>query len=343
MRHEVLNKEFGKGCTPAAPLTIVYGSSHPELAHQVSGRLRLEPLNALHEVFADGGRHIILPDSIRGSDVFVIQPTGKDIYGTTMEAAFIGDALRRSSAKSATLVAPCLGDARQDRQSQGREAVNIDVILRILSGYYNRLVILDPHSDQALNSFQGAIDLLHASPYLVNRVRDWGRENVAVVSPDQGGVPRATAFSRRCYRAGVPVTGHAYCIKAHLPGANRVEIVDFAGDVRGKSAIVFDDMIDTGGTHRGVAIECMKRGAKRVDIVAVHPVMSPTRLEGGQTITALKKIKNSPIDRLLTTNSLPISEECLEDPMVEVADISPLLAATIFRIAHNFSVTSLID
>ena len=311
-------------------LIVASGRAHPDLAREVTDVLGVDtvPMDAYD--FANGEIYVRFGESVRGCDAFVIQSHSAPINQWLMEHLIMVDALKRASAKRITVIAPFYPYARQDKKHRGREPISA----RLVSDLYrtagaDRLMSVDLHTAQIQGFFDGPVDHLWALPLLADHVRKRvDRARLTVVSPDAGRVRVADLWSDRL---GAPL---AIIHKRRDPNVpNQVKVHEVVGQVAGRTCLIVDDMIDTGGTIVQAAEALRENGAAEVIVAATHAVLSGP---------AVDRLKNSPITEVIVTNTLPISEERLF-PQLTVLSIAPMLARAIREVFDDGSVTSLFD
>lgn len=311
-------------------LKIFTGNSHPHLARKVAEAAGVELGYSQVSSFADGEVQIEIHESVRGQNVFVIQSTCPPVNQSYMELFIMVDALKRASAAQITAVIPYFGYARQDRKVAPRAPISAKLMADLLTtSGVDRVVSVDLHATQIQGFFDGPVDHLFAIPTLARAWREHlgvGSEFVAV-SPDAGGVERTRAFSKR-------VESSLAIIDKRRSGPNEAKALHLIGDVAGKTAVIIDDMIDTAGTLTQGVDSLIKNGAKRVFAVATHPVLSGP---------AISRLKESPIEKVWVTDTIPLSEAAKACGKFEVVSVAPLLAEAIKRIHGNDSVSSLFD
>jgi ribose-phosphate pyrophosphokinase len=312
-------------------LMLFSGRAHPELAEAVAEELGIELTPTTAYDFANGEIFVRYKESVRGCDAFVIQSHPYPLNKWLMEQFIMTDALKRASAKRITVVTPFYGYARQDKKHRGREPISA----RLVADFFktagaDRLMAVDLHTAQIQGFFDGPVDHLFALPLLASHVnRRVDRKNVAVVSPDAGRLRLAERWSETL--GGAPI---AFIHKTRDPlvpneaKANRV-----VGEVAGKTCILQDDMIDTGGTITKAAEALFEAGAADVIVAATHAVLSEP---------AVDRLKNSRISEIVVTDTLPIGEEQRFDKLT-VLSIAPLIARGIREVFDDGSVTSLFD
>ncbi|MGH7607479.1 MAG: ribose-phosphate diphosphokinase [Gemmatimonadales bacterium] len=311
-------------------MQIFTGRGHPELAREVADHLgmRLGDVD-IHE-FASGELYCRYRENIRGSDVFIFQSHCRAINDRIWEQLVLIDAAKRASAKRIIAVCPFYGYARQDRKARSREPITGRLLADMLTvAGADRVVSVDLHTGQIQGFFNKPLDHLTALPLLVDwLVRHLGDEEIVVCSPDAGGVRLASKFQDRLPRADLAVL--AKTRTAH----NVAQTLGVIGPVAGKTCVLVDDMIDTAGTLSGAARALMDNGAARVLACATHPLFSAD---------ACRRLLDSPIDRVVVTNTLPIPEHCRLPGKLEVVSIAGILATTMRAIFEDESVSELFD
>src|SRR6201990_2516980 len=304
------------------------GRAYPELATEVADCMGIEtaPVSAFE--FANSEIYVRFEESVRGSDAFVIQSHTSPINEWIMEQLIMVDALKRASAKRITVVAPFFGYARQDKKSRGREPISARLMADLfLAAGADRLMAVDLHTAQIQGFFDGPVDHLFALPILADYIEEkLDLSQVTVVAPDAG---RVRMCERWTDRLGAPL---AIIHKRRDPDvANQVKMFEVVGQVEGRTCILVDDMIDTGGTITKAAEALFDQGAAKVIVVATHGVMSGA---------AVDNLKNSQISEVVITNTLPIPPERRFDKLT-VLSIAPLIARAINEVFSDGSVTSL--
>ena len=309
-------------------LRLFSGTANQTLAEEIGAYLGVPNGPSVIKRFADGELYIQIQESIRGCDVFLIQSTCAPVNDHLMELMIMVDACRRASARQITAVIPYYGYARADRKTAGRESITAKLVANLLvqSGVH-RVLALDLHSSQIQGYFDIPSDHIYGSPVLVDYLnkRLLHQENV-VVSPDVGGVARARAFAKRMKDSPLAI------IDKRRPGHNVAESLTVIGDVEGKTAILIDDMIDTGGTICQGAKLLRQRGASRVLACATHPVFSPPAIE--------RLSEPGLFEQVLVTNSIPVPED-RRFPQLHVLSVAQMLGEAILRIHEESSVSSM--
>ncbi|ADB34712.1 ribose-phosphate pyrophosphokinase [Kribbella flavida DSM 17836] len=312
-------------------LMVFSGRAHPGLAEQVAEQLGagLVPTSAYD--FANGEIYVRFEESVRGSDAFVIQSHTSPINEWIMEQLIMVDALKRASAKRITVVLPFYGYARQDKKHRGREPISARLMADLFkTAGANRLICVDLHTSQIQGFFDGPVDHLMALPILSDYVRDkYGDQELAVVSPDAGRIKVAEQWSARLNNAPLAFIHKTRDIeRPNETVANRV-----VGEVAGRTCILVDDMIDTGGTITKAADALYAEGAAGVVIAATHAILSGP---------AVDRLKNCQASEVIVTNTLPIPHERQFDKLTELS-IAPLISRAIREVFEDGSVTSLFD
>jgi ribose-phosphate pyrophosphokinase len=312
-------------------LRLFSGNANPALARRIAFELGINLGRINLTRFADGEIRVMVEESARGMDVFIVQPTCAPVNDNLMELLIMVDAFRRASARRITLVIPYYGYSRQDKKIKPREPVTARLVAdMITSAGASRALAVDLHAGQIQGFFKMPLDHLYAGPLLAEHFRERGfvDGDVVVVSPDVGGVSRARAF------AEMLDTGIAI-ISKRRPEPGKVEIMEIIGDVKGKRCIMIDDMIDTAGSIALGAKALYDRGAKYIAATATHAVLSGP---------ALAKVQSSPIQELVLTDTIPIPlDKSIDTKKLTIVSVAPLLADAIQRIHHDDSVSELFD
>ncbi len=309
-------------------LKIFTGNASPELAAAICRHLDVRPGQAEVNAFSDGESRVELQENVRGMDVFVVQSTCSPANETLMELLILLDTVRRSSAKRITAVIPYYGYSRQDRKVRPRTPITARLVADLIQASgADRAVCLDLHAGQIQGFFGIPVDNLFAMPVLLEEIRSVvpSGDPLVVVSPDAGGVERARAYAKRLH-ADLAIADK------RREQANVSEILHIVGDVRSKTAIIVDDMVDTAGSITQTAEAVMKAGARRVLAAVSHPVLSGP---------AVRRISESPLERLVTTDTIPMRPEAESCEKISVATVSHLLGESIRRIHKEESVSTL--
>ena len=309
-------------------LALVSGRAHPALAEEVANLLgtKLVPTTAYD--FANGETFVRFEESVRGVDAFVIQSHPAPINHWLMEQLLMVDALKRASAKRITVVAPFFPYARQDKKHKGREPISARLVTDLFKvAGADRVMSVDLHSPQIQGFFDGPVDHLWGLPMLADYVKDkWGKDPLTVVSPDSGRVRVADIWADRL---GAPL---AIIHKRRDPNVpNKVSVHELVGEVEGRTCVLVDDMVDTGGTIVAAAQALKANGAKTVIVAATHAVFSEQ---------AVQRLSDDAIDNVIVTNTLPIPPE-KEFAKLTVLSIAPLISKAIRAVFGEDSVTSL--
>ena len=314
-------------------MSLYSGRTHPDLAQEVADHLDVELGHPGLVQFANGEVRVRFGESVRGSDVFIMQThcghDGRSINDSIMEQLIMCDAAFRASAKRITAVCPFYGYARQDRKAEGREPITARLVADLFKAAgAKRMVSIDLHSGQIQGFFEGPVDHLTAMPVLENYVRQHAKAPV-IVAPDAGRIKVAERMSQHLGDMGADL---AFIYKRRPKGtANIAEAKEVMGDVEGRLCIVIDDMIDSGGTICSAADVMMARGATEVWAMATHAVLSGP---------AIDRLKNSVISKVVVTNTLPLSEDKQIDK-IEVLSIAPLIADALSAVFDDTSVSEI--
>jgi ribose-phosphate pyrophosphokinase len=305
---------------------IFCGSANRPLCEEICKFVGVPVGEAKLQRFADGEVYFQLLENVRGVDVFVVQPTCRQVDEHLMELLIMIDALKRASAGRITVVMPYYGYARQDRKDRPRVAITAKLVADLLStAGANRALLVDLHAAQIQGFFDIPVDHLFASPVLVGYVRDLGLPNLTVVSPDAGGVERARFFARKLE---VPLA----IVDKRRTDMNVAEVMNVIGDVQDRTCLILDDIIDTAGTLVGTVEALYQKGAREVYACASHPVLSGP---------AVERIAKSRLKEVIVTNTIPLSEEALKVPKIKVLSIAGLLGRAIESIHMETSVSTL--
>jgi ribose-phosphate pyrophosphokinase len=307
-------------------LKIFTGNAHPALAREIAECLNTEVGDADVGCFPDGEVRVQILENVRGTDVFVVQPTCRPVNNNLVELLIMLDAFRRASADRITAVIPYYGYARQDRKDRPRVPISSKLVADLLtSAGANRVLALDLHAGQIQGYFNIPVDHLYATPVTVEYFRKLGLKNWTVVSPDTGGVERARSFAKKL---GAPLA----IIDKRREDAQTVEVMNVIGEVEGRVCLLVDDMIDTGGTIARGARVLREKGAERVLACCVHGVFAGD---------AVKKLCASDLEQVVTTNSIPPHPEAAENLKITVLSVASLFAEAIRSIHDETSVSKL--
>jgi ribose-phosphate pyrophosphokinase len=309
-------------------MAVFTGNANPVLAHEIARHL-MQPLGrAVVGRFSDGEIQVEIMENVRGKDVYLVQSTCPPTNEHLMELLVMADACRRASVGRITAVIPYLGYARQDRRQR---AMRVPITAKLVADMIgaagvNRVLTVDLHADQIQGFFDVPVDNVYASPVLLGEVWKQKYDNMIVVSPDVGGVVRARALARRLDNADLAI------IDKRRPRANESQVMNIIGDVRGKSCILVDDLVDTAGTLCQAAQALKDEGAERVIAYITHPVLSGK---------AVERISASALDELVVTDTIPLGEAARKCKRIRVLSVAELLAETMRRIRDEESVSSL--
>ena len=308
-------------------LRLFSGTSNQDLAREIGAYLGVPDGPRVIKRFADGELYIQIQESIRGCDVFLIQPTCAPVNDHLMELLIMVDACKRASARQVTAVVPYYGYARADRKTAGRESITAKLVANLLAkSGVDRVLAMDLHSAQIQGYFDIPCDHIYGSPVLVDYLTTRNLGELVVVSPDVGGVARARAFAKQLGDAPLAI------IDKRRSAHNVAESLTVIGDVAGKTAVLIDDMIDTGGTISQGAKLLRKSGAARVLACATHAVFSPPAVE--------RLSEPGLFEEVIVTNSIPLSDD-RRFPQLQVLSVAKMLGETIWRIHEESSVSSM--
>jgi ribose-phosphate pyrophosphokinase len=316
---------IGEASSPWGELKLLGGSANPALSSRISSQLGVPLTDTRMRRFADGEINVKIEDSMRGHDVFVIQPTCPPVNEHLMELFIILDALRRASAGRVTAVIPYYGYARKERKTQPREPISAKLVANFITlAGADRLLLLDLHAEAIEGFFDVPTD--HLSPFRIfaEHLRELNLHNLTVVAPDAGGGRRAEMVANQLQ---API---AFGYKRR-PEEDQSEVIAVSGDVKGRDCVIVEDIITTGGTISKLAQSLHSQGATRVLVAATHPVLT------GDAVARLRAAK---IDEVIVTDSVPIAAENLGPP-ITVLSVAPLLAEAIIRVHENRSVSEL--
>jgi ribose-phosphate pyrophosphokinase len=308
-------------------MKIFSGSAHPELARGIAEILGIPVGQAKLRRFPDSEVSFQIEENIRGTDVFVVQPTSPPVDQHIMELLVMIDAFRRSSAARITAVIPYYGYARQDRKDKPRVPISAKLVANILSAAgTNRVLTMDLHKAQIQGFFDIPVDHLFAAPVIIDHVARQQFKNITIVSPDAGGAERARAYAKRLDAE------LAIIDKRRSPEDGHPEVMNVIGEVQGRTCIIQDDIIDTGGTMQNAAQALIDNGAERVWACAVHGLFSGP---------AIQRIEQSAIEKFIVTNTIPLSPEKATCKKLVTLSVARLLGQAIRSIHEETSVSSL--
>jgi ribose-phosphate pyrophosphokinase len=307
-------------------LKIFGGRAHPVLTQEICDYLNLPPGNVSARNFSDGEIFCQIQENVRGSDVFVVQPTCEPVNENLMELLIMLDTFKRSSASRVTAVLPYYGYARQDKKDQPRVPITAKLVADLISrAGADRVLTMDLHDDQIQGFFDVPVDHLFAAPVLLEAIRELDLPDLVIVSPDAGGVERARAIAKRM-DVGLAI------VDKRRTAPNEADVMFVIGEVEGCNALIVDDIVDTAGTLTKTVGALKAKGAKRVLAAGVHGVLSGP---------ALQRIAQSPVEAVLITNTTPLDEKLSRSQKLRPLTVSALLGEAIRRIHENSSVSSL--
>jgi len=307
-------------------LKVFSGSAHPDLARDIASFLGVQPGQARLRRFPDSEVSFQIDENIRGTDVFIVQPTCNPVDEHLVELLIMIDAFRRSSASRITAVIPYYGYARQDRKDKPRVPISAKLVANVLSAAgTNRVLTMDLHKAQIQGFFDIPVDHLFAAPVIIDYLSRLDYPQLTLVSPDAGGAERARAYAKR-------LDAELAIIDKRRSDDGTAEVMNVVGDVDGRTCIIQDDIIDTAGTITKAATALKESGAQRVLACAVHGVLSGP---------AIDRIERSPIDRMIVTNTIPLSPVSAACNKIVVLSVARLLGQAIKSIHEETSVSSL--
>jgi ribose-phosphate pyrophosphokinase len=307
-------------------LKLFSGSANTELAQEVARYLGLDLGPMVRKRFADGELYVQVQESIRGGDVYLIQPTCHPVNDHLMELLIMVDACRRASARQITAVIPYYGYARADRKTAGRESITAKLVANLITqAGASRVLAMDLHSAQIQGYFDIPVDHVYSTPVLINYLLSKNLSDLVVVSPDVGGVARARAFANKLNDAPLAI------IDKRRQGHNVAEVMNVVGDVSGKTAVLVDDMIDTAGTISEAARQLRREGARQVYACATHAVFSPQ---------AIERLSSGLFEEVIVTNTIPVAPDC-QFKQLTMLSVASILGETIWRIHEDSSVSSM--
>jgi ribose-phosphate pyrophosphokinase len=307
-------------------LRLFSGSANLSLSQEVSRYLGIDLGPMVRKRFADGELYVQIQESIRGCDVYLIQPSCYPVNDHLMELLIMIDACCRASARQITAVIPYYGYARADRKTAGRESITAKLVANLITqAGASRILAMDLHSAQIQGYFDIPFDHVYGSPVILDYLARKQLSDLVVVSPDVGGVARARAFAKKLNDAPLAI------IDKRRQAHNVAEVLNVIGDVRGKTAVLVDDMIDTAGTITEGARLLRREGARQVYACATHAVFSPP---------AIERLSSGVLEEVIVTNTIPVSED-QRFPQLTVLSVANLLGEAIWRIHEDSSVSSM--
>jgi len=309
-----------------AELKVFSGSAHPELAKEIADHLGIQIGQARLRRFPDTEVSFQIDENIRGTDAFVVQPTCAPVDAHLVELLIMIDAFRRSSAARITAVLPYYGYARQDRKDKPRVPISAKLVANLLSAAgANRVLTMDLHKAQIQGFFDIPVDHLFAAPVIIDYLARQRYPRLTIVAPDAGGAERARAYAKR-------LGAELAVVDKRRSDDGSTEVMNVIGDVTGRTCILQDDIVDTAGTMQKAATALMAKGAGRVIAAAVHGVLSGS---------AVERIEQSPIEKLIVTNTIPLRGERARHEKIVMLSVARLLAQAIKSIHEESSVSSL--
>ena len=310
-------------------LMVFTGNANPTLADAIAKNIGVPLGRASISKFSDGEVSVELNENVRGKDVFVIQPTCAPTNDSIMELLLMSDALHRASANRITAVIPYFGYARQDRRVRSaRVAISAKVVADMIGAVgVNRVLTVDLHAEQIQGFFSIPVDNVYGSPVLTDDIERQNYSNLTVVSPDVGGVVRARAVAKQ-------INADLAIIDKRRPTANEAQIMHIIGDVKGKSCLIVDDMVDTAGTLCKAADALKDHGATKVVAYCTHPVLSGP---------AIQNIEGSNLDSLVVTDTIPLNEKAKSCKNIRQLSMAKLLAESIRRVSNEESISAMFD
>ena len=307
---------------------IFTGNANPELAQKICGHLDTTLGRALVSTFSDGEIRVEIGENVRGRDVFLIQSTCPPANHNLMELLIMIDAVKRASARRITAVIPYFGYARQDRKVAPRVPITAKLVADLLStAGADRILTMDLHAGQLQGFFDIPVDNLYASPLMIPYISKNFNHDLSIVSPDAGGVPRARAYAKR-------LGASLGLIDKRRDAPGKAKAMNLIGDVMGKEVVILDDIIDTAGTLSEAAQVIIHNGAQKIHSCCTHAVLSGP---------AVDRIRNSEMNRLVVTDTIPLSEAAQNCPKIVQLSVSHLLARAILGIHQEDSISSLFE
>ncbi len=307
-------------------LSIFSGNAHRELAEAICKCVEVRPSTAEVTRFSDGEIYVEIGENVRGVNCFVVQPTCSPVNDNLLELLIMIDALKRASAGSIVAVIPYFGYARQDRKVKPRTPISAKLVADLVGAAgADRVVAIDLHAGQIQGFFNLPVDHLFAMPVMIEHLKQFHGKESVIVSPDAGGVERARAYAKR-------LGSSLAIIDKRRSGPNVSEVMNIIGDVKGKDAIIVDDMIDTAGTLVSAAKAVMDAGARTVAACATHGVLSGP---------AIKRIDESALTSVVVSDTIPLRPEAKTSKKIQQLSVARLLGEAIKRIHHGDSISSL--
>jgi ribose-phosphate pyrophosphokinase len=307
-------------------LKLFGGTSNVNLTKEVCDYLNITPGEIVNKTFSDGEIRVEIDENVRGRDTFIIQSTCSPVNDNLMQLLIITDALKRASARSITSVIPYYGYARQDKKVKPRVPISAKLVADLITiAGVNRVISVDLHAGQIQGYFNIPVDNIFATPIVLNYIRKHFNNNLSIISPDAGGVERARAFAKR-------LNASLAIIDKRREEPNVAEAMNIIGDVKGKTAVILDDIVDTAGTLIQAAQALIQYGAAHVYACCTHPVLSGN---------APKRIEESPLESLVITDTIPLNQKASECSKIKVISVAGILGEAIKRVYFSKSVSSL--
>lgn len=311
-------------------LVVFTGNANPELAQAMVRQLNIPLGAAAVGTFRDGEVSVEIHENVRGKDVFIVQPTCRPTNDNLMEVLVMADAIRRSSASRITAVIPYFGYARQDRRVR---SARVPITAKVVAGMitaagFDRVVTVDLHADQIQGFFDIPVDNVYATPLFVADIERKGYVDPIVVSPDVGGVVRARALAKQLNDTDLAI------IDKRRPKANESQVMHIIGEVKDRTCILVDDMVDTAGTLCQAADALKERGASKVVAYCTHPILSGP---------AIENICNSKLDEIVVTDTIPLSTAARNCEKIRSLSLAPMMAETIRRVNNEESLSAMFD
>ncbi len=307
-------------------IKIFSGNSNPALAKEICERMNIPLGNAVVTRFSDGEINVQIMDNVRGSDVFIVQPTSNPVNRHLMELLIMVDALKRASASRITAVLPYYGYSRQDRKAQPRVPITAKLVADLITAAgANRVLTVDLHAGQIQGFFNIPVDNLFAAPVLLDYLKGKKFNNLTLVSPDAGGVERTRAFAKR-------LDASLAIIDKRREKANVAQVMHIIGDVKGHDCLLLDDMVDTAGTLTEGVAALKNAGAQTIMAACSHAVLSGP---------AIQRINDSALSEVIVTNTISLDSKQKECKKLTVLSVAPLIAEAMTRIHEETSLSSL--
>lgn len=307
-------------------IKVFGGRAHPSLTREICDYMSLQQGRSSAYNFSDGETFCQIDENVRGSDVYIVQPTCRPVNENLMELLIMLDAFKRSSASRVTAVLPYYGYARQDKKDAPRVPITSKLVADLISAAgADRVLTMDLHASQIQGFFNVPVDHLFAAPVILDAIRELAVPDLVIVSPDAGGVERARAIAKRL-EAGLAI------VDKRRTAPNVAEAMHVIGEVDGRNVLILDDIIDTAGTLTKTVEALVAQGARRVLAAGIHGILSGP---------AIERIEKSPIELVLLTNTTPVDENLRRSSKLRAFSVAPLLGEAIRRIHENSSVSSL--